>query len=85
VREQAPGTAPGAAAGTAPWIGAALHDLFQPLTALGFVLYLGKRSPDGVRAPTTEELMATIDDAQGQCERLSTRLRAIQDRMYREG
>jgi len=74
----------GAATGNAPWIGEALHDLCQPLTALECGLYIGTISPDGVRAPTPEELLETIQEALRQCERLATGLRVIQDRTNRE-
>ncbi len=67
--------------GNTPWIREALHDLCQPLTALECGLHIGMMSPDGIRTPTAEELMATIRQALGQSERLSMRLRAIQDRM----
>jgi hypothetical protein len=66
--------------GSQPWMREALHDLCQPLTALECGLYIGTMSPDGVRAPTAEELRATILQALVQCERVTARLRVIQDR-----
>ncbi len=63
------------------WIAEALHQLSQPLTALECGLYIGTMSPDGVRAPTREELMATILGALEQCERLTLNVRALQDRL----
>ncbi len=72
------------ATGHTSWMGDALHDLCQPLTALECGLALGTMSPDGVRAPTAEELMMTINEALVQCARLSMGLRGIQERMTRE-
>jgi hypothetical protein len=71
--------------GNTPWIREALHDLCQPLTALECGLYIGTISPDGIRAPRAEELMATITAALAQCERMTSKLRAIQGRMNGEG
>jgi len=68
-----------------PWLRAALHDLCQPLTALECGLYIGTISPDGIRAPRAEELMATITAALAQCERMTLKVRAIQSRMNGEG
>jgi hypothetical protein len=67
------------------WMREALHDLCQPLTALECGLYIGTMSPDGVRTPTADELLATIVEALRQCERVTARLRAIQDRLNSEG
>ncbi len=63
------------------WMRAALHDLSQPLTALECGLFIGTMSPDGVRAPNAQELLATILQALEQCERVSMQLRAMQERM----
>ncbi len=63
------------------WIRRALHDLSQPLTALECGLFLGTMSPDGVRAPSSEELLSTILEALGHCERLTTLVRALQQRL----
>jgi hypothetical protein len=66
------------------WLGDALHDLCQPLTALECGLYLGTMSPERGRTPTADELMTTINHALTQCKRLTVGLRAIKDRMNRE-
>jgi hypothetical protein len=66
------------------WIRQELHDLAQPLTALECGLYLGTMSPDGVRAPRAEELLESILAALTQCERITARIRGIQDRMNLE-
>ena len=66
------------------WLTRTLHDISQPLTALECGLFIGTMSPDGVRAPTAEELLATILEALQQCERVSKLLRAVQDRMQSE-
>lgn len=58
-----------------------LHDLSQPLTALECGLFVGTMSPDGVRAPRADELLATILDALAQCERMSNQLRELQARI----
>ena len=63
------------------WLRQAMHDISQPLTALECGLFIGTMSPDGVRAPTPEELLGTILEALAQCERVSTQLRAIQERL----
>ena len=63
------------------WIRHALHDLCQPLTALECGLFVGTMSPDGVSAPTAEELMVTIRHALEQCERVTDQLRVIQERI----
>jgi hypothetical protein len=63
------------------WMLDALHDLCQPLTALECGLFLGTMSPDGVREPTAEELLATILEGLVQCERVSTQLRVVLERM----
>jgi hypothetical protein len=63
------------------WMPAALHDLCQPLTALECGLFVGTMSPDGVRGPRAEELLATILEALAQCERLTLSIRAMQARM----
>jgi hypothetical protein len=87
MRENTSGRAIDSAAqsGNTPWIREALHDLCQPLTALECGLYIGTMSPDGVRAPRADELLATILEALAQAERLSAALRVIQDRMNSEG
>lgn len=66
------------------WVRQAMHDLCQPLTALECGLYVGTMSADGIRAPTAEELLATILAALQQCERASMQVRAIQERMRDE-
>ncbi len=71
--------------GREPWLPLALHNLAQPLTALEFGLFIGTMSPDGVRGPTAEELMATILDALGKCERVTMQVKAIQKRLNEEG
>ncbi len=63
------------------WIGKALHDLSQPLTAIECGLYVGTMSPDGVSAPTAEELLRTINEALEQAGRAITQVRAMQDRL----
>ncbi len=63
------------------WLPEALHDLSQPITALACGLFVGTMSPDGIRNPQAEELLATIQEALGQCERITLSLRAIQARM----
>ena len=70
-----------AATGVPSWLGDALHDLCQPLTALECGLYLGTIGPDGKGTPTAEELMKTISHALTQCKRLTAGVRAIQERM----
>ena len=67
------------------WIRQAMHDICQPLTALECGLYVGTMSPDGVRAPRAEELMATIAEAMVQCERVTAGVRMIQERMNAGG
>jgi len=76
---QAVGTAAGA--GNTAWMQKALHDLTQPLTALECGLFIGTMSPDGIRGPQAEELLHTILEALGQCERVTLQVRAMQDRM----
>jgi len=65
----------------AVWLQGALHDLCQPLTALECGLFVGTMSPDGVRGPGADELMATILGALAQCERITSAVRAIQVRL----
>jgi hypothetical protein len=57
----------------------ALHALSQPLTALECGLYIGTMSPDGVRAPTYEELLETIVQALEQTERVTGKVRTMQE------
>jgi len=64
------------------WMRRALHDLAQPMTALECGLFIGTMSPDGVRAPSADELLATIHKALAECERMTGQLRAIQERIY---
>jgi hypothetical protein len=66
------------------WVRTAMHDLCQPITALECVLFLGTMSGDGSSTPTAEEAMATIRSALEQCERVSARLRAMQEQMQTE-
>ena len=66
------------------WLRTALHDLCQPMTALECGLFVGTMSPDGVRMPTAEELMVTIEAALEQCGRVSTQLKAMQNRLQTE-
>jgi len=66
------------------WMREALHDLSQPLTALECGLSVGTMSPDGVRAPHAEELLATILEALAQCERVTAQVRAMQDELNEE-
>jgi hypothetical protein len=66
------------------WMREALHDVCQPMTALECGLFIGTMSPDGVRAATADELLATILEALQQCERVSGQIRAIQERMRSE-
>ena len=75
----------GVETGHTPWMCKAVHDLCQPLTALECGLYIGTMSPDGIRAPTATELLETILAALAQCERVTERLRVIQDRLNGEG
>jgi len=63
------------------WLPQALHDLCQPLTALECGLFIGTMSPDGIRSPRAEELLATILEALAQCERITTSVRTIQARI----
>jgi hypothetical protein len=63
------------------WLRQALHDISQPMTALECGLFIGTMSPDGVRAPTAEELLETILGALAQCERVTTHLRAMQEKL----
>ncbi len=71
--------------GQTAWLRQALHDVCQPLTALECMLYVGTMSPDGIRAPTSEELLATVQEALAQCERATRGVRAIQDRLESPG
>ena len=66
------------------WLRDAMHDLCQPLTALECGLFLGTVSADGVRAPTAEELLATILGALEECDKLTKLVRSIQERMQGE-
>ena len=66
------------------WLRHALHDMSQPLTALECGLFVGTMSPDGVRPPTAEELLETVFEALAQCERISTQMRTMQDRLLGE-
>ena len=66
------------------WMRKAMHDLSQPLTALECGLFVGTISVDGVKAPTAEELMATILAALEQCDKATKQVRAIQERMQNE-
>jgi hypothetical protein len=67
------------------WLRGWVHDTCQPLTALECGLYLGTMSADGVGAPTAEELLVTILQALEQCERVSTQLRTLRNRLQGEG
>ncbi len=61
----------------------ALHDLSQPLTALECCLYIGTMDNQGER-PTAEELHSTIAAALVECERLMSRVRAMQERLHED-
>ncbi len=63
------------------WMRRAMHDLCQPVTALECGLFLGTMSRDGVQTPTAEELLATIQGALEQCERVTGQLRLIQEHL----
>ena len=56
----------------------ALHDLCQPLTALECRLYLGTMGSGGTPSEEVEELKVSMDEALNQCERMMTKVRAMQ-------
>ena len=63
------------------WLRGALHDLCQPLTALECRLYLGRMGVDGTPSEKIAELRVSMDEALRQCERMMTKVRAMQDHL----
>ena len=60
---------------------AALHELSQPLTALECRLYLGAMGTGGTPSDDAIEMRAAIDEALRQCERMMTKVRAMQEHL----
>ena len=63
------------------WMRVALHDLCQPLTALECCLHVSTMEIDG-ELPAPEELRHTIRAAIAECERMMSRVRAMQERLH---
>ena len=60
-----------------------MHDLCQPLTALECRLYLATMETGERVADETGEMKDAIREAMVECQRLMTRVRAIQDQINR--
>lgn len=60
------------------WLGAALHDLCQPLTALQCRLALGSLATAGRVGDELTELREAVRDSLVQCERMLKQVRAMQ-------
>jgi hypothetical protein len=65
------------------WMRVALHDLCQPLTALECCLYVGTMDIDG-EPPAEDDLRETIRAALVECERMMSRVRAMQERLHED-
>lgn len=65
------------------WMRVALHDLCQPLTALECCLYVGTMDIDGER-PAEDDLHETIRAALVECQRMMSRVRAMQERLHED-